>query len=192
MNTFHNKRNVLLFSLLLILMVGCTQSDIDIVKEGTMDAYQTTTVGAAFDASFDNPKWAEFEGKKGERVVEFTGEISKSVLLNLIGPYTVNPNIQHSYAKAVLSEPEYQQNYEGASGEGTTPVKELYKILFDTACDKIAGTQAAFQWIVTPDGKRFSLSYIDNDVWGPLVNPQIGAFKEYVFKDSFILDAVYK
>ncbi|MCJ2165229.1 MULTISPECIES: hypothetical protein [unclassified Pseudodesulfovibrio] len=191
MNTFHNKRNVLMFSLLVLLMVACTQNDVDIVKDGTMNGYQATTVGAAFDASFDNPKWSEFVGEKGKRVVEFSGKITKAVLLDLMGGIANDPNIQHSYAQAVLSEPEYQQIYEGSSGEGTTPVNEVYRILFDAALRKVVGQEAVFQWFVTPDGERFSLAYIDNDVWGPLVRPY-GADKNYVYNDEAILNAIYK
>jgi len=191
MNIFHYKRTSLVFSLLIMLMAGCSQSDIDIVKDGTMNGYQTTTVGAAFDASFSNPKWTEFKGDKGERVVEFTGGISKAVLLDLIGNLAKKPNIQNSYAQAMLPEPEYQQLYEGASGEGTTPDNEVYQILFDAALNKVVGQKASFQWVVTPDGKSFSLIYLDNDVWGALVVPY-GADRTYVYKDEAILNAVYK
>ena len=30
-----------------------------------MDSYETTTVGKAFEASFDETKWKAFESKKG-------------------------------------------------------------------------------------------------------------------------------
>ncbi|MBI9080603.1 MAG: hypothetical protein JEY79_12800 [Pseudodesulfovibrio sp.] len=189
MNTIY-KRTALLLALSAMILAGCTGSDIDIVKEGVMGGYQTTTVGAAFDASFDNPQWSEIQGEKGERVVEFTGKIRKEVLLDLLGNVVNEPHIQDSYAKAVLSEPEYQQFYEGASGEGATPKNEVYNILFNIALDKICQNEAAFQWIVTPDGKSFSLSYVDNDAWGPFV-ARYGADKNYIYKDEHILNAVY-
>lgn len=191
MNTLCCIRKGLLISLMLLLMTGCTGSDVDVVKGGVMGGYQTTTVGAAFDASFDNPQWSEFKGEKGERVVEFKGKIRKDVLLDLIGNVANGPNIQKSYAEAVLTESEYQQFYEGASGEGTTPVNDIYKILFDIALDKICKNEAVFQWIVTPDGKRFSLSYVDNNAWGPGVAPY-GASANTYYKDTYILNAIYK
>lgn len=184
------KRIALLLALSALFLAGCMQGDIDVVKDGVMGGYQTTTVGAAFDASFDNPQWSEFKGEKGERVVEFTGRIRKNVLLDLIGHPANTPRIQNDYAKAVLSEPEYQQFYEGASGEGTTPVNEVYNILFDIALEKICEREAAFQWIVTPDGKRFSLSYMDNKAWGPFVS-EGGVVRGYIYKDENILNAVY-
>ncbi|GAB7023804.1 hypothetical protein [Salidesulfovibrio brasiliensis] len=190
MNRLYFKRICLLLSLLLVLVAGCTGSDIDVVKNGVMRGYQTTTVGAAFDASFDNPQWSEFEGEKGERVVEFTGKIRKDVLLDLIGNVVNEPSIQNSYAKNVLSESEYQQFYEGASGEGTTPTDEVYKVLFNIALDKVCKNDAVFQWIVTPDGKGFSLSYVDNNAWGPGV-AEYGASKKLFYRDHAILDAVY-
>ncbi len=34
-------------------------------KKGTMDSYETTTTGKAFEALFDETKWKAFESKKG-------------------------------------------------------------------------------------------------------------------------------
>ena len=175
------------------VLAGCTGSDVDIVKEGVMGGYQTTTVGAAFDASFDNPKWSEFKGEKGERVVEFTGLIKKPVLLNLteLDAGRSQPFQLAMYGKFVLTEPEYQQVYEGASQGGTVPEKQVAEILFEAACDKIAGSPAVFQWIVTPDGKSFSLSYVDAEAWGCYVGKNGTPGDGYVFKDVAILDAIY-
>jgi len=69
-----------LFALILILF-GCGKSDVSIslVKEGTTKGYETTTIGKAFKASFDSPKWEAFEEKEGGIVVQFSGKISKDL-----------------------------------------------------------------------------------------------------------------
>lgn len=184
---------ILCLMLVAFVLAGCTGSDVDIVKNGTMNGYQTTAIGAAFDSSFDNPKWTEFKGEEGERVVEFTGLIKKPILMNLIGLDTKKsqPFQLALYGQFVLTEPEYQQAYEGASHGGTVPKEEIAKILFEAACDKIAGSPATFQWIVSPDGKSFSLSYVDTEAWGCYVGKNGTPGEGYVFKDMAILDAVY-
>ena len=63
----------------------CVASDIKLVKNSTMASFQTTTVGNAFDATFDKPKWEEFKGKKGERVVQFKGKISQNLHNDVTG-----------------------------------------------------------------------------------------------------------
>jgi hypothetical protein len=44
-----------------------------------MGGYETTTIGRAFESSFDNPQWEAFETEKGERIVQFTGTISQNI-----------------------------------------------------------------------------------------------------------------
>lgn len=74
------KRNLFaglaLFPLIFIL-AGCGSSDIDVVKNGTLPEHTKTTIGKAFDASFDSIKWTDAKGSKGERLVLFSGKISK-------------------------------------------------------------------------------------------------------------------
>jgi hypothetical protein len=70
---------VIVFLFAFGLLAGCGNSDVSLVKDGTMNGYETTTIGKAFEASFDDTKWEGFESKKGERVVQFTGKISKDL-----------------------------------------------------------------------------------------------------------------
>lgn len=73
-----------------LVLSGCGNgnSDVTFVKDGTMTGYETTTVGKAFEASFDNPKWEGFEGEKGERVVQFSGTISQGLHDSVIAEIT--------------------------------------------------------------------------------------------------------
>lgn len=50
-----------------------TSPVIDVVRNGTMTGYETTTIGRAFEATFRNPQWTFIETAKGEKVVAFTG-----------------------------------------------------------------------------------------------------------------------
>lgn len=68
---------------LIILLCGlvsaCTNSDVTLVKGGVMADYNKSTIGQVFDASFDDAKWEALTGKKGERIVRFTGHISQDL-----------------------------------------------------------------------------------------------------------------
>jgi hypothetical protein len=49
---------------------------IAVVKNGVLTDHNTTTVGNAFEGTFQNPKWTSFETPKKEVVVEFNGTIT--------------------------------------------------------------------------------------------------------------------
>jgi hypothetical protein len=48
--------------------------------DGTFKSYDSTTVGKAFDGTFQDGKWTSFETDKGATVVEFNGTIKQAVL----------------------------------------------------------------------------------------------------------------
>jgi len=58
---------------------GCGNSDVSLVKEGTMPGYDSTTIGKVLDATFDDTSWKASESKKGVKTVTFTGKISKDL-----------------------------------------------------------------------------------------------------------------
>lgn len=59
--------------LLFLLIPSESNKYIDIVKNGTLNSYQSVTVGKAFDNFFTDEKWEHFTSDKNENVVEFTG-----------------------------------------------------------------------------------------------------------------------
>lgn len=58
-----------------ILLNGC--SDIDTVKNGTLNNYKSTTIGDAFDnySYALKPKWDSFKTKNGQRIVDVSLEL---------------------------------------------------------------------------------------------------------------------
>jgi len=52
---------------------------ISAVRQGTMTGYNTTTIGKAFDATFQNPQWESGETAKGSHFVEFTGMLPENL-----------------------------------------------------------------------------------------------------------------
>lgn len=171
-----------LFSVLLVLVLaGCSGGDVDIVKKGTMHGYATTTVGAAFDASFDDPTWKAFEGEKGKRIVEFSGKISKTLHEDFVKRFLrelgdTPSELLCDYAKNLVSEAEYQRLYESLAGEGNRPQGEVCKDVFLAACDArlwTVGTPVTFQWLISPNGKDFNLAYVQQEGWGGDFKPDV-------------------
>ena len=79
---------LLICSALAVCLAGCRDKRvgyINKVKNSTMPRHGDTTIGKAFEATFDNPKWESFETKKGRRVVQFTGTISEELSSQLSG-----------------------------------------------------------------------------------------------------------
>jgi hypothetical protein len=50
--------------------------EVEVVRNGMLSRYNSTTVGKAFEGTFQNPTWTSFETPKGATVVEFDGAIS--------------------------------------------------------------------------------------------------------------------
>ncbi len=64
-----------------------TNPEIELVKNGVLPEYNSTTVGKAFEGTFQNPKWSSFETPKGATIVEFDG----TVLYKEIKSFAIEP-----------------------------------------------------------------------------------------------------
>ncbi len=70
----------LIFALILsVTLYACSGDPVSTVKNGVMNGYEGTSIGKAFEASFDEPKWETIKTKKGQTIVRFTGKISKKL-----------------------------------------------------------------------------------------------------------------
>lgn len=119
-----------------LFLSGCS-SDVSMVKNGTMSGFERTTIGKAFEASFNDPKWETFKGKKGERVVQFTGKISK--------------DMHDTAMKGISGKPRVQ--FLGV------PVPRELKF------DWKIGDPVQVQWVIRPDGKEFDLVFMGSPSW---------------------------
>jgi hypothetical protein len=81
-------RKLVLFGVLGAVVVGAlivigsqsTNSEIKTVRNGVLEDHNTTTVGKAFEGTFQSPKWTSFETPKKEVAVEFNGTVGPKVL----------------------------------------------------------------------------------------------------------------
>lgn len=179
-----------LFPLLVVgLLIGCTQSDVDTVKGGTMNGYRTTSVGAAFEASFDNPKWSAFKGEKGQRVVEFTGTISKTLNKSAVSAFEQflaeqETQLAHAYPTLIYTMlgniPEHKrQIFSEMAGGKTEFERDESVVILARWHEWEPGLPVVFQWIISPDGKTFSLAYVESAKWEGI-------------KTDYILDMIYR
>lgn len=62
-----------------LLIQGCGDSNIDLVKNSNFPGYDTVTVGKMLDNVFEKVNWSSNENSKGELVVLFEGKISQKM-----------------------------------------------------------------------------------------------------------------
>lgn len=60
-------------------------SEIETVRNGVLVNENTTTVGKAFEGTFQNSKWTTFDTPKGKTVVQFNGTVQSGLLEKMTG-----------------------------------------------------------------------------------------------------------
>ena len=73
------KYKFILLLLSTLLQIGCKTNPIELVKTGIFNDFPSITIGDALESSFKQPKWKHFETDKKEKIVEFTGLVSKDL-----------------------------------------------------------------------------------------------------------------
>lgn len=63
----------------LLCVTGCSDSNIDLVKNGNFHGYPNATIGKILDGSFSSTKWSSQETSKGEVRVMFEGAITSKM-----------------------------------------------------------------------------------------------------------------
>jgi len=191
-----------LVGLFLIVLIGNFSGGngklVSQVKNGTMEGYSQTTIGKAFKASFNRGKWRQFEGDKGENIVEFTGKISKSLHADyanwvLANPLGQIPILQHGRLRMKY------EKVEGLNSELLNKLNQKYGCAFSfgsVRCESsesqdqynrevaeydvqrtwLPGTPVTFQWVVHPDGESFSLENVQSDAWEGLTVDEVFFF----------------
>ncbi|TVM31605.1 hypothetical protein [Oceanidesulfovibrio marinus] len=169
-----------LFLLLLLvqffLLAACTVDDVEVVKNGMLNGYESTTVGKAFNASFDNPMWESFETDKGQRVVEFTGLVSNELhqahmnsIMNGYDAASAN-GMEFQYVQLTslyMSGEEFDKLVEHWDEQGAdNPMRAAIYEVFDkyNTLWKV-GTPVTVQWTIDANGEGFATSYWESEAW---------------------------
>jgi hypothetical protein len=177
----------------LLVCAGCgssplTSSPIGVVKNGVLTGYESTTVGKAFEGTFQNAKWTTFETPKGATVVEFNGtlkpkasskwHISESHGGVIDSGITVPQKLLHPIVVSCINklglDDEMKQEakandywllgveYWMLRQEGGHP-ERIAKI--KSCINESVSIPVSFQFTLSSDKKEFKLSYIDQPIF---------------------------
>jgi hypothetical protein len=142
-------------------------SVIAVVKNGVLSNYNTTTVGKAFEGTFQNPQWKSFVSPKGTTIVEFNGTVKPKLLLKSglnipegnAGAETAITNCMDNLnLKDEMTQEAHQGDYWRLS--------VVYWMLhtrperFDRL-NECVNLPISFQFALSADKDTFSLAYID-------------------------------
>lgn len=66
-------KKLIMVVLIGMMLIGCSKSNINIIKNGYLEVDSSTTIGKAFDNynHFTQTKWSEFETPNGKQIVQF-------------------------------------------------------------------------------------------------------------------------
>lgn len=121
---------------------------IDVVRNGILTGYDSTTVGKAFEGTFQNAKWTSFETPKGATMVEFNGEVNIKALR--AGGFAVDS----------FYTPQGKALWESCGGTiPTTPANEAATEPCVLAKDVYSPVK--FQFLLSSDATSFQLNDFD-------------------------------
>ena len=137
----------------LMMLNGCTKTDIEIVQSGTLDFNKTTTVGKALDnwQSCESKMWSQFETNSGVQVVEFdcvlkTTEYIKKIE-SLLNQQKKDESNGETPPPAAPLEGAYVQTQDAPSAEQPSNLA----LGFSAALD-ISAISMVFQFTINKDG----------------------------------------
>lgn len=157
--------------------------DINMIKNGVLNEYNTTTIGKAFNASFDNFTWSSFQTDKGVKIVEFSGSITQELHNYFIPDPSVSP--QYVLYAHLLKDADEQDLQNLETGLGQLTLMTMLSKLEDKTKSNASfrkelndafvqvGDKVVFQWAIAQDRNSFETSYIDYTPWGRLSLEQI-------------------
>ena len=155
--------------------------DVRMIKSAVLTGYQSTTIGKAFDASFDEPKWEQIEGRNGERVVQFTGKISRALHDNVatiikknLSKYVTDPHSSPVSLDAI-NDQLYNIGQEVKKSHPRAGIRSRNRLIIEeyTKSAWAVGTPVKVQFIITPNGRSFRLAHMDSKAWEGMEYSQI-------------------
>ena len=105
--------------------------EVEVVRSGVLARYDSTTVGKAFEGTFQNPTWTSFETPKGATIVQFNGTVTEAALesASLSDPGLLQNRCVESLGLKAIREHEEQavQNEEQQYKATMQRVQDRYK-----------------------------------------------------------------
>ena len=186
-----------MFSLILtvgaLTSVGCGLvgvGPIATVTNGVLNGYDSTTVGKAFEGSFQDAKWTTFVSPKGVTIVEFNGTVKMSALQDGGFKITesnniVNPLVTNCINTLGLKEQMTQEAHnptDGVWGGGYWRLPVFYwvnrqKVAHPEWYEKLnrcVNIPVSFQFAISADQKSFKVAYLDQPIFGGQEDKALG------------------
>lgn len=167
-------------------LVGCGNPDITLIKDGTLPDYPTPTIGKAFKEAFDDRSWEAVKSENNDRIVKFSGKISARLHDNVLKKprqeieSAKNPKQQFKIKSQIYVR--FLSKFGGLDNQQLKTIQEKYKSskeekennylkyldesieLFFSETWK-PGTPVEVQWLITPDGKSYSIKSMSSNSW---------------------------
>jgi hypothetical protein len=118
------------------------------VRNGVLDKYNTTTVGKAFEGTFQDARWTSFVSPKGVTVVQFDGTIL----------WDRRPDAHKAVGDLVPAEI-LRNCVSSLDSPGTWAEFDPVIRMADCAIDRPMPVR--FQFLVSADRKTFEIGYVD-------------------------------
>jgi hypothetical protein len=120
--------------------------ELELVRNGVFEEHNTTTVGKAFEGTFQDAKWSTFETPKGAIVVQFDGTVTAEVL-------KAAGFIWYAYHEPSATE--------------KACIESSFGIIADCVeAASLPPVPVRFQFLISADKKTFKIGYVDQKVFG--------------------------
>jgi hypothetical protein len=135
--------------------------DVDLVKNGALPEYKTTTVSKAFERTFQSQEWKSAVNLQGQSVVMFHGTVKYTVLKEA-GFYigTWNGVAQGIETEKQISEHRHLCSVETGQLETSTPDDETIRPCMAKAYQSMV-IPVSFEFTLSPDKKSIEMTLPD-------------------------------
>jgi hypothetical protein len=146
--------------------LGVGDSAVDTVRNGVLGHYNTTTVGKAFEGTFQDPKWKSFVSAKGTTIVEFNGTVKPKTLLTNGLYIPESSSDANTPIIRCIDALNLQDEMRQEAGDDSWRFKPVYFMLHASSetFDKLNECvilRVTFQFALSADKETFSMAYID-------------------------------
>ena len=152
---------------------GDTNRFIRVVKNSTLNYYPSTTIGKAFDASFDETQWLYYENRKGEKIVEFNGKISQDLHDSAIKVFVNNEGaiedvIHIAIARLGDTKVNAIAKKHNSRSKARAAVVEAWLKIEGSNFLWPPGTPVKVLWAFSSDETSFFIKSFESDAWSEL------------------------
>jgi hypothetical protein len=161
-------------SIALLCCIGCRSDPVSVVRDGVLSGHSSTTIGRAFEATFQNPSWTSSVSPKGATLVEFQGTIPLGTLnragfVEAFYPSQVDlTNLRNCFTAANVVPAPDDNSLRNANLEFVGPPESIEPCL-KAEHRRIADTtklSVKFRFVIAVNNRAIDVDYIDSNIFG--------------------------